>query len=108
MNENLDIIAVLSGIIAFMMLIAIFNMPYGYYVFLRILVFILGGVIVYNVYQISEFESIIIWGFVMMIIVWNPLIPFYMSRETWFFFNFAAMIYCAYVSYSANLGNDFK
>ncbi|MCX7611738.1 MAG: hypothetical protein N2043_09155 [Ignavibacterium sp.] len=72
----------LSRIIAAaMLLLAIANLPYGYYRFLRIAVTLIAGVNAYVEYKKDNQVLLII--FLGIAILFNPIFPIYFSRGTW-------------------------
>jgi len=79
MKEPLKIINIVLGVL---LLLAILPFPYGYYTFLRLAVFIGGSFLAHQLYQ----RESIGWAVVLacIAILFNPLIPVYLSREAWF------------------------
>lgn len=77
-NKNiLTIIA--SGFLFF----ALFDgLPYGYFTLLRFIVCAVGAYIAYKVYENSK-ESLWVWVFSGIAILFNPIIPIHFERETW-------------------------
>ena len=73
--------------------IAIFNMPYGYYIFLKIitLIFIAGYSCAYSITQesILNFPCISSWA---IFVLFNPFIPFEFGKGLWIFFDFLAIV----------------
>jgi FtsH-binding integral membrane protein len=64
--------------------------PYSYYQFLRWAIMIIG---VYSAYLSYENKRIgWVWIFGIMAILFNPIIPFYLSKDTWQMFDFAGAI----------------
>ena len=66
---------------AVMLVIALADLPYGYYTLLRIIV---CGVSLYGAYTASTANAhgwVIPLGFIALL--FNPLIPIYLSREVW-------------------------
>jgi hypothetical protein len=64
-----------------MLLIGMFELPYGYYTLLRIVatgVFIWAGVIAN-----SRNEKILPWLFYLIAILFNPIIKIYLSKDLW-------------------------
>jgi hypothetical protein len=78
MKETVKTVAVTLG---FLLLLAIFPLPYGYYTFLRLIVFIGGLYIAYHLYDKKSHVFSIV--FVLLAILFNPIIPVHLSRETW-------------------------
>ena len=74
---------------AILLIIApLISFPYGFYTLLRIIVTLTSAVIIYQSYKINRINehSII---FLFILILYNPLIPIYLSREVWLPINFA-------------------
>ena len=64
-----------------LLLIAIASLPYGYYQFLRIVITIIA---VINAFSVFESESkILFYVFILVAILFNPLIPIYLDKATW-------------------------
>jgi hypothetical protein len=78
MKEPTKTIAIIIG---FLLLIAILPLPYGYYTFLRLVVFGGGLFLAYQLYE----QKLHKWSVVMAVlaVLFNPFIPVYLSRETW-------------------------
>ncbi len=72
--------------------------PYGYFVFLLILV---TGVSLYNV-SLSHRNNKRSWVIVMIVvaILFNPLIPIYLEKELWIFIDVLAAGILLFASYS--------
>jgi hypothetical protein len=90
---------IISIILSFAMLIALFDLPYSYYELLRALVFFGGMFLVYSIYNIDGFEGLFIFIFIGMILLWNPIFPVYMSRSSWAIFNVFGVVSFGYFSY---------
>lgn len=78
MKEPLKTTSIVLGVL---LLLAIFQFPYGYYTFLRLAVFVGGSFLAYQLYQLKSVSLAI--ALVCIAILFNPLIPVYLSRETW-------------------------
>lgn len=69
---------------------AIGDHPYGYYQFLRWAIMIIGA---YSAYLSYENKNIVwAWIFGIMAILFNPIIPFYLSKEMWQLIDWASAI----------------
>ena len=82
---------------AIMLLIAVLPLPYGYYTLLRIVVCIAASFIAYSVR--SESENVGLWAVVFAVIalIFNPIIPIHLPRETWLIINLiCAGTFCAF------------
>jgi uncharacterized membrane protein len=76
-------IKILSIVAAGMLFVALFDgLPYGYFTLLRFVVFAVGGYIAYRSYQ-KDGESLTLWLFGLIAILFNPIIPIHLERETW-------------------------
>jgi hypothetical protein len=66
-------------IAALLCFIGIFELPYGYYTFLRILVSFMALVIIVN-----EFRSRSFWliAFLLILVIFNPIIPIYLYLKS--------------------------
>lgn len=96
-EDHLNTIKLMSFILMIIMGIAIFNLPYGYYTFLRFATLICSGFIVLNFYTLDQFENPHVWVSITTLVLWNPIFPFYMERSTWVFFNLVATVYFGYI-----------
>lgn len=78
MKEPLKTISITLGVL---LSLAIFPFPYGYYSFLRLAVFVGGSFLSYQLYQ----HKSVGWAVVLacIAILFNPLIPVYLTREIW-------------------------
>jgi len=66
---------------ALMLLGALADWPYGYYTLLR---FVVCGAAVYVAYTAYNWQRMwAVWLFGFIALLFNPLIPIYLSRELW-------------------------
>ena len=72
---------IIYGSAAAVCLLAVFPLPYGFYTFLRLLVSIAGTVAAVNLQKEGNFLWVL---FAAIVLLFNPLIPVYLSRELWF------------------------
>jgi FtsH-binding integral membrane protein len=84
------------------MFIAIFDLPYGFYEFLRIITFIgvIGLIHLFN-YQISQ-PAFLLLFLIIIGLLWNPILPIYLDRGSWFVFNLIAGIFFAFIAYNVS------
>lgn len=68
-------------VLGLLLFIAIFPLPYGYYTFLRLIVFVFSLFLAYQLREKNCSNWIIFLIF--MAILFNPLIPVYLSKEIW-------------------------
>ncbi len=64
------------------------DMPYGYYQFLRISIFIAS-----LYYLLCGFETSIKFGWIIFAILYNPIIPLYFKRNNWEIINIATVVF---------------
>ena len=81
---------------AILLFIAIFGLPYGYYTLLRLVV---TGISVYAAFFLFERDGVNFWAFLGIALLFNPLIPVYLSREVWFPINVIVGVYFAVTAY---------
>jgi hypothetical protein len=64
------------------------KLPYGYYTFLRIAIFGFCAVVAFFGFT----EKSHVWGlaFLLLAILFNPIIPVYLNRQTWFWLDVGA------------------
>jgi len=81
----------LSLICAAFLLLALMNLPMGYYTFLRIIVTI--GAVVIVVKELENGFNFWVIAFGIMAILFNPLIPVYLQdKEAWMPIDFTAAV----------------
>lgn len=64
-----------------MLLLALLPMPYGYYTLLRIAICAFSVYLVYRIWQKNI--QLWLWIFIIIAILFNPIIPIYLSRGLW-------------------------
>ena len=70
-----------NKIVAVLLCLGVFSLPYGYYTLLRIIVTIAAAINAYNFLDESNMERVYLFGF--LAILFNPLIPIYLGKELW-------------------------
>lgn len=70
-----------SFLLGFLLLVAVFPLPYGYYVFLRLSIFVGSIFLAHAFYKRDQFN----WMLVLagLAILFNPIIPVHLSRGLW-------------------------
>lgn len=99
-NDYSEHIKIASIFLCVAMILAIFDLPYGYYTILRFSVLLGGGYIVYMLYTIDGFENLYIFILIGMIFLWNPIFPIYMEKSSWLVFNMIGAGVFGYLAYS--------
>lgn len=88
-----------------LLLIATMKLPYGYYTFLRIAIFGFCAIVAF--FEFAEKSHV--WGlaFLLLAILFNPMIPVYLKRQTWFWLDVgAASIIAAHLGYLLLVGRS--
>lgn len=71
------------------LLIALFEMPYGYYQLLRVLIFCASCYI--GVSEIDREPRFWLWAFSAIALIYNPVFKLSLGREIWFLANIATI-----------------
>lgn len=81
MNSSNKIILALvaSGLLFFAQMD---GLPYGYFTVLRFVVTSVSLYLSYNIYQENK-ESLLIWAFGLIAVLFNPIIPVFLERSQW-------------------------
>ena len=67
--------------VAVLLLLGAFELPYGYYTFLRIVVTLYTLVLAFYAHDQSKYNQMSL--FLCIAILFNPLIPIYLSKDIW-------------------------
>ena len=80
---NLTTRNILTIIASAFLFIALFDgLPYGYFTLLRFVVFAVGAYLAYIVYEDNK-QSLWIWAFGFIAVLFNPLIIIHLERSQW-------------------------
>ncbi len=72
------------------LVLAVFALPYGYYTFTRIVICLACMALAYSACGPRPGATIWTTFFVLIAIVFNPLIPIYLKKQTWTYIDGAA------------------
>lgn len=72
---------ILLGLSSIMSLIAISDLPYGYYNFLRLVIFSTGTL--YLIFFRNQLFPIVDITVFIVVLMWNPIFPVYLTKEIW-------------------------
>lgn len=86
------------AIVVALSLLALFKMPYGYYTFLRIVVFSCGIATAVIGFKAKE-TAIWAWTAVAIAILFNPIISVHLDREVWRVFNVGVAAFFGTLAY---------
>ncbi len=70
--------------------LAFFNMPYGYYTFLRLFVCIAS---IYYIFNTPKDKSAFLFPWLICAIIYNPLIPLELKKDEWLLVNIGTIFY---------------
>lgn len=75
---------------AIVLVVAVFPLPYGYYTFTRIITCLTCGIFAFT--SLNAKPPAPSWGviFVGIAVLFNPLVPIYLNRQTWFWIDLTA------------------
>lgn len=71
-------------LLAALSLLAILPLPYGYYVALRPIMWIGGGMVTWNLYRPTKRLTLLGWAFLIVALIYNPILPLHLDRWLWF------------------------
>lgn len=69
---------------AVMALLAIPPLPYGYYAALRPIMWMSAGIVAWSLYQQKKQMRGLIWLFLGLSLIYNPVTPIHLNRWFWF------------------------
>ncbi|WP_420898870.1 DUF6804 family protein [Cryobacterium glaciale] len=78
---------------AILSLIALTDMPGGFYIFLRVALTVLS--LSLGFIAIRNNFTVWLWGLAPIAALWNPIFPVFLDRTTWAPYNFLAAIFFA-------------
>ncbi len=77
----MNLIKISSLIAIGLLLLAIAKLPYGYYMFLRIVITIIA--ITNALEEVKSLKKIWLIVFIIIAIIYNPIIPIYLKKHIW-------------------------
>lgn len=86
--KNLCYISIVLLVIAI-----IGGMPYGYYKFLRLFIFATSCI---YLYKNKENKSNFIYSWFVLGLIYNPIIPIYLSKDIWCVINIVSIVYLVF------------
>ena len=92
-------------VVSVMLLIAITDLPYGYYTALRIIVTIVAGITAYIAFEQDDEIWVLLFGGIT--ILFNPIIPIYFDKDTWVLIDIVAAILFGLSTFTVNSKEDF-
>ena len=66
-----------------LVLAALAPLPYGYYVFLRIVLCGACALLAFSDYRRKQSNNLWLVGLLLLAVIYNPLIPVHLEREVW-------------------------
>lgn len=86
-----------SIVMCLMLLAAPFNWPYDYYRLLRVVIFIGGICNIITLYKIERYSAIPL--FIMLSILFNPVIPINLTKNTWMYIDVITVVFIVWSTY---------
>ncbi|WP_045445728.1 DUF6804 family protein [Psychrobacter sp. JCM 18902] len=78
-----------------LLLLGVLPLPYGYYTLLRLVVF---GVFTWAAFIAFEKKEVVLpWVFVLLALIFNPIIKTYLPKEIWAIIDFCSGIFLIFV-----------
>lgn len=74
---------ILPLVIATILFISIAELPYGFYTIMRIAVPLLSAIYLLFAYFAKDKFSLMLIPNIIIVILWNPIFPIYLDKETW-------------------------
>lgn len=74
---------ILPLIIAAILFVSIADLPYGFYTFMRIVVPLLSIIYLFFAYITEDKFSLMLIPNILIVILWNPILPIYMDKASW-------------------------
>jgi hypothetical protein len=96
--KNSSFISLISGFLAFLMFLAIFDLPYSYYEFLRPAVFIGSILLIFLISKQNSKLSLLIMLISIIALLFNPIIPIFSNRGFWLPVNIVSGSIFSYIS----------
>ena len=88
---SLKLLMILAFFLALTIIIAVFPMPYEYYMGLRVFVFSASGFLLFDNYKTNGLNNKVYWLGV-VIILYNPIIKVSLNKEIWMLINIIACV----------------
>jgi len=92
-------------IVSAMLLLAIADLPYGYYTILRIIVTIVAGITAFIASEQDNEIWMILFGAIA--ILFNPIIPIYLDKDTWVVIDVIVAILFGLSTFTVKAEDDF-
>lgn len=94
--------AVIYFVVA-MLLVGIMPLPYGYYMFLRLIAFGMFGFAAYIAHQRKY--NLFPWSFGFMALLFNPIFTIHFPKEAWMVIDFVASLFVLITSKKISSGH---
>lgn len=92
MENKISKYFILPFVIAIIMTISVADLPYGFYTLMRIIVPMLSAIFaVLLLIELDGFSLILIPN-ILIAIIWNPILPVYLDKDTWIVIDIVAGI----------------
>lgn len=81
-KENTKFMMIPAIIASVILFLALLELPYGYYTFLRVVVTITSIYYVYWIYEVVKQQGFWFWGLIITTILFNPIIPIHLGNKS--------------------------
>jgi len=81
MNPNKSLSLVSRSVSVVLLLLTFLRLPYGYFTFLRLVICAVAAFHCVLAFNLNR--GVIAGGFSLIAILFNPIVPIYLSKETW-------------------------
>lgn len=92
MNKNYKNCSLICLTLTILFIISIFDLPYGFYTFMRVLTFVLSIVHIFMYYSEAGTFSLSLIPIIIIAVLWNPIIPIYLTKDIWIVLDLFAAI----------------
>ena len=74
---------ILPLIMAAILFISIADLPYGFYTVMRIVIPLLSIIFISGLYFAKDGFNLMLIPNILIVILWNPILPVYLDKDTW-------------------------
>lgn len=92
-------IIIINLVMALILLLCLFDMPYGYYQLVRFISAAVFGLYAYHYYE--KEEKLLFFIFLSLAVLFQPLIKIKLGRDIWNFVDVAVALWLIYLAFKA-------
>jgi len=83
MKNNISTKVVILAVSIVFLILSLFTLPIDFYKLVRIVVMATSIFCVYDEYKSSKDNTLMLWVYSLVAIVFNPILPFYLGKTLW-------------------------